>query len=243
MEEQSQVHDESIRPLKRLRLKHQDNQASPSMISPSPNFGVTALKKPKVEVDEAGQAQADPPHQMLVTATQQTDCETLRTGTQSVPEQRITRSRAKQHVTSQSSTVQEDSIPPQAAPADESCPDVTKQPHLNSISSPTCLRARGKTPQSAQKEKISISERSSGRANMKETMVEAGNVLPPRQKIPSNLVLMKPKDEPVTDDIPQCEVPIAVILPGKYRLKLFLLCMHGILNVNTILIHCCTGWT
>lgn len=225
MEEENQVQDESIRPLKRLRLKHQDHQASPSMISPSPNLGATALKKPKVEADEVGQGQADPQRQMqLAVSPQKSNCETVKTGTQSVPGQRITRSRSKQPVTSQSLTVQEKSVPLQTAPADESCVDVTKETQLTSISSPMRLRARGKTPQSAQKENISISGRSSEGAYMKGPMVDVGSVLPPKQ-ISSNIAFIKPKDEPFTDDLPQCEVPIAVILPGKYCLfKFFWIC-------------------
>ncbi|WOG94941.1 hypothetical protein DCAR_0314238 [Daucus carota subsp. sativus] len=209
LEEENQVDDDSIRPLKRLRLKNQENQASPSMISPGPSSGVAMLKKPKVEADEVGLAEADPQHQMqLVTTPQKTNSETLRTGTHSVPEQRITRSRAKQPVTSQSLTVQEKSVPPQTAPVNESCPDVTKETPLNSISSPMRLRARGKTPQSAQKENISISERSSGGTKMQKPMADGGNVFLTKQKIRSNLALIKPKDEP-TDDISQSEVPVA----------------------------------
>lgn len=214
LEEENLVQDESIRPLKRLRLKHQDHQASPSMISPSPNLGATALKKPKVEADELGQSQADPQHQMqLAMAPQQSNCETLRTRTLSVPESRITRSRSKQPVTSQSLTVQGKSVPSQTAPADESGPDVTKETQLTSISSPLRPRARGKTPQSVEKEIISVSGRSSDGAHVKGPMVDVLNVLPPKQKISRNIAFIKPKDEPFTDDIPQCEVPIAVILP------------------------------
>ncbi|XP_074349555.1 putative inactive histone-lysine N-methyltransferase SUVR2 isoform X1 [Apium graveolens] len=216
LEEENQEQDESIRPLKRLRLKHQDHQASPSTINPSPNLGATGLKKPKVEADEVGKGQADPQSQMqLATGPQKSNCETVKTGTQSVPEQRITRSRSKQPVTSQSLTVQGKSVPLQTAPADESSPDVTKETQLTSISSPMRARARGKTPQSAQKENISISGRPSDGAQMKGPLVDVGSVLPPKQKISSNTAFIKPKDEPFTDDLPQCEVPITVILPDS----------------------------
>ncbi|XP_017229776.1 probable inactive histone-lysine N-methyltransferase SUVR2 [Daucus carota subsp. sativus] len=46
-------HDEPDRPLKRLRLKHQDNHLSSSLIDGSPDLGVGEFKKPKVEADEA----------------------------------------------------------------------------------------------------------------------------------------------------------------------------------------------
>lgn len=51
-ERETQLHDEPDRPLKRLRLKHQDNHVSSSLANCSPGLGVGELKKPKVEADE-----------------------------------------------------------------------------------------------------------------------------------------------------------------------------------------------
>nr|KAJ0191188.1 hypothetical protein LSAT_V11C800425300 [Lactuca sativa] len=48
IEEETQTQEEPERPLKRLRLRHQDGQSSPS----SPNSNGALLKRPKLEVDE-----------------------------------------------------------------------------------------------------------------------------------------------------------------------------------------------
>ena len=48
IEKETQTQEEPERPLKRLRLRHQDGQSSPS----SPNSNGALLKRPKLEVDE-----------------------------------------------------------------------------------------------------------------------------------------------------------------------------------------------
>nr|XP_043620217.1 histone-lysine N-methyltransferase SUVR4-like [Erigeron canadensis] len=52
LEEETQMLEEPERPLKRVRSRHQDDQASPSCISPGTSSGGTLLKKPKLEVEE-----------------------------------------------------------------------------------------------------------------------------------------------------------------------------------------------
>lgn len=78
-----------------------------------------------------------------------------------------------------------------------------KQPLLPQISSPG---------------KRSMPERAS-HVCIREPIVEPGIVLLPKQKVPDTRVLIKPKDEPFTDDmftedVPDYEIPIAVIHPG-----------------------------
>jgi hypothetical protein len=75
-------------------------------------------------------------------------------------------------------------------------------------------------PQIASPGKRSMSERAS-HVCIREPMVEQGIVLLPKQKVPDTHLLIKPKDEPFTDDmftedVPDYEVPIAVIHPGAY---------------------------
>ena len=53
----------------------------------------------------------------------------------------------------------------------------------------------------------------------REPMAETGSGLRPTQKVPSTYQLIRPKDEPFTDDmfmgdLPQYEAPIAVLHPG-----------------------------
>ncbi|KAI3782940.1 hypothetical protein L2E82_13001 [Cichorium intybus] len=55
IEEETQVQEEPERPLKRLRLRHQDSQPSPSSINPSSNSNGTLLKVPKLEANEASE--------------------------------------------------------------------------------------------------------------------------------------------------------------------------------------------
>lgn len=56
LERETQLHDEPDRPLKRLRLKNQDDHVSSSLTNCSPGLGVGELKKPKVEADEVNEA-------------------------------------------------------------------------------------------------------------------------------------------------------------------------------------------
>ncbi|CBI37177.3 unnamed protein product, partial [Vitis vinifera] len=98
------------------------------------------------------------------------------------------------------------------------------RPELHPVSSPQAhlraesdllhtqqrLRDKGKeplSPQIAAKEKRSIPVRSF------HLNAEPGIILSPKQKVHDTPALMKPKDEPFTDDILQLEVPIAVIHP------------------------------
>ncbi|XP_062148347.1 probable inactive histone-lysine N-methyltransferase SUVR2 isoform X6 [Alnus glutinosa] len=72
-------------------------------------------------------------------------------------------------------------------------------------------------PQIASPGKRSMSERAS-QLCIREPIVEPGTVLLPKQKVTDTRVLIKPKDEPFTDDmfteaVPDYEVPIAVIHP------------------------------
>lgn len=84
------------------------------------------------------------------------------------------------------------------------------------ISPPSGIINKGKQPlisKSMALEGKSSSERSSHGVRFKETVVGPGIILLPKQNVDS-LALIKPKDEPFTDDMAQDEVPIAVILPG-----------------------------
>lgn len=66
----------------------------------------------------------------------------------------------------------------------------------------------------------SLSQHSSNGVRFKETVVEPGIVLLPKQNV-NSLALIEPKDEPFTDDMAQDEVPIAVIHPGTSLILLY----------------------
>ncbi|KAK6780693.1 hypothetical protein RDI58_022877 [Solanum bulbocastanum] len=146
--EEEAVHEEPERPLKRLRLRYQEGQASPS--SNNSNAG-TSLKRPRRE--EEGEL-SGPRYQ-----------------NQSQGE---------------------------ANPS-----SVRKNLRLNETqTSPIASRVQS-----------SVAAKSSHASKLKEPKTEPGGDLSSKQKMSRSLALIKPKDEPYTDDMPQVEVPIAVIHP------------------------------
>ena len=56
-------------------------------------------------------------------------------------------------------------------------------------------------------------ERVSLALRIKDPAPEPGII--PKKRVPDTHALIIPKEEPLTDDIPEDEVPIAVIHPGK----------------------------
>lgn len=192
LEEEAQVQEEPERPLKRLRLRHQEGQTLHSLNSSS-----------------TGPPQ---PQSRIVTAFPEGSVENRRSDSQPVLPQLFGRNKGKQPASPIALTVQEGSTTSQAAAAERTRPDTTKRIESESITSPRRLKDKGKEPLLAQ-EKRPIPERPSNGVRFKEPKVEPGVVHPPKQK---SLTLIKPKDEPVTDDMPHFEVPIAVIHPGIY---------------------------
>ncbi|CAN4093185.1 unnamed protein product [Withania somnifera] len=146
--EEEAVHEEPERPLKRLRLRYQEGQASPSANNSSAG---TSLKRPRRE--EEG------------------DLPGPRYQNQSQGE---------------------------ANPSSQ-----RNNPRLDETQT-SPIMSRGKSL---------ISTKSSHAPKLKEPKKEPGGELSPKQKMSGSLALIKPKDEPYTDDVPQFEVPIAVIHP------------------------------
>lgn len=155
MEEEALTHDEPERPLKRLRLRGQGGQVSPSVNACNQSLGGSSVKRPKVEEDE-----------LPKTSFRQQPREIKETPQRSIVNK-------------------------------------GKQPLL---------------PQIEPLGKRSMSERTAS-IRIKEPMAEPGIASLPKPKVPDTHVLIKPKDEPFTDDmfssdVPDYEVPIAVIRPG-----------------------------
>ena len=192
MEEETQVHDEPERPLKRLRLRSQ-SQVSPPVNASNHSAGTSSLKRPKVEEDELPktslQQQPQPisPHHPIS------------------PRQPI--SPHHQPISPRQP------ISPHHQPI---------SPHHQPISPQRGIINKGKQPlipQVASLGKRPMSERASHAVRIKEPTVEPGIVLLPKQKVPDIHALITPKDEPFTDDtynndVSRYEVPIAVIHPG-----------------------------
>nr|GEX83574.1 probable inactive histone-lysine N-methyltransferase SUVR2 [Tanacetum cinerariifolium] len=160
LEEETQIPEEPERPLKRLRLRHQDG---------TPYSNGTPLKKPKLEEIEA-----------LPYAIPKSRSRALAGGSASSQQQ--SKDKGKQPV------------------ADA---DVTNESGSDTGLRPRHLRDKGKKPISPQTSPCKTrpaSDRPSHGVRFKE----------PKPK-KTALPLVKPKDEPVTDDTTQTEVPLAEV--------------------------------
>ncbi|KAK9944999.1 hypothetical protein M0R45_010532 [Rubus argutus] len=201
MEAESQPHHERERPLTRLRSRSQDEGSSQKKKSPNDElvdnieeeFSVPhpPLKRLRLQNHE---------HQV---STSSNTCNPASGGTLLIrpkveaDELLDTRSPQQPQDTLQSPESRGELQPP--------------------ISPPSGIINKGKQPlisKSMALEGKSSSERSSHGVRFKETVVGPGIILLPKQNVDS-LALIKPKDEPFTDDMAQDEVPIAVILPDQ----------------------------
>ncbi|KAL4558624.1 hypothetical protein LXL04_036825 [Taraxacum kok-saghyz] len=156
LEEETQIPEEPERPLKRLRLRHQD---SPSCTTSNPNSNTTPLKKPKLEIDDIPYA---------------------------IPRLRSQgRNKGKQPVSDMTES------------------DVLTETGSESGISVRHLRNKGKEPILSQEKRVVSDRVSSHGVRFKEPKVKQSPVF-----------LVKPKDEPVTDDTSApAVVPLAVIRP------------------------------
>ncbi|KAG8641825.1 hypothetical protein MANES_12G036100v8 [Manihot esculenta] len=194
--DEAEVHDEPERPLKRLRLRSQEGQPSSSLnISNSMGDG-TSLRKPKLEDEEIpdkNSLQRSPDMMKLQSGPVSTQSHTRNMGKQ--PASPI-------HFGAQGS--------PNPS-MDRSLPSDLQSPQV-------WHSYKGKEPlllQVAPTEKRPIVDRPCHAVRFKDTE----SVPIPKQKVHDSHALIKPKDEPYTDDfppddLPRYEVPIAVIRPA-----------------------------
>ncbi|KAK4573207.1 hypothetical protein RGQ29_031250 [Quercus rubra] len=193
LEEETQVHDEPERPLKRLRLRSQ-SQVSPPVNASNHSAGTSSLKRPKVEEDELP-----------------------KTSLQQQPQPISPRQPISPH---HQPISPRQPISPHHQPIS---PRQPISPHHQPISPQRGIINKGKQPlipQVASLGKRPMSERASHAVRIKEPTVEPGIVLLPKQKVPDIHALITPKDEPFTDDtynndVSRYEVPIAVIHPDR----------------------------
>ncbi|XP_038718575.1 probable inactive histone-lysine N-methyltransferase SUVR2 isoform X2 [Tripterygium wilfordii] len=189
--EESEMHDEP-RPLKRLRLRGREGQTSSSsnnIDTSLSSLGGSFLKIPKEEQDAASPSSLQ--HQNI--------------GKQPLsPAALMVDHRA-------------DLSPPRATgPRSISSPSKRPEPDLRQPQ--VRVGAKGKEPLSCQV--APTEKRVSNTAvyvskKRKAHIVEPGILLLPKPKVPGTHALLKPKDEPFTDVLPQYEVPIAVIHPDS----------------------------
>lgn len=188
------MQDEPARPLKRLRLRNQDGHASSSLANSSQIPGAAVMRRPKLEDAEVSQACA----------------ELLPESKGPTPEPIVEKIRPEaQPVLPQPLGV--------LGRSDLSPVSATKRAELDALTQQH-LRDKGKEPllpQVTSKVKRVLPVRSLHPVHFKEPNVDPGIILSAKQKVHDGPVLIRPKDEPFTDDMVHLEVPIAVIHPGN----------------------------
>ncbi|XWS47032.1 hypothetical protein CRYUN_Cryun14cG0118500 [Craigia yunnanensis] len=203
IEEEGSVPNELVRPLKRIRLKKQDGLASCSHRNDSSNVAGTFLKRPKVEEDELPPASLQQWSLQYNVGNISTEFLPASPGPVSpqpaspapVSPRHGGMNKGKQTVEPRPLAVLERSEP-------------------NSYSSQMHVSYKRKEPVSPHVasngkglERVSLALR------IKDPAPEPGII--PKKRVPDIHALIIPKEEPLTDDIPEDEVPIAVIHPDS----------------------------
>ncbi|XP_047335019.1 probable inactive histone-lysine N-methyltransferase SUVR1 isoform X2 [Impatiens glandulifera] len=188
--------DETERPLKRLRLKHQDNNGSVSINNPSPSTGVTPLK-----------------HKLP--------------GEGSLPENQspLTRNKTK------ALTIHEQSEASQKGASDISQQLVIRGTGSDPVSPTARYKDKGKAPLIAETvsgDTNSALQKSSQALCLKEPKPEPGTEPSKRKRLNTTRVLITPKDEPITDGMPEVVLPISVIHPDPSDNEVSLLEEHRV---------------
>ncbi|KAK9137995.1 hypothetical protein Sjap_008589 [Stephania japonica] len=231
---EAELHDESPRPpLKRLRLKHQEDQGTSSSSE-------TTLKRPKIEEGsqlstvpfdkENSSAEPEPaPFQMTLRSRQKEVPSPLACATQESEEEPSQLNlRTRRNETEHAQTHGRDKgkrllLSPQIT----HCPEIeepqaclidnrTDAESFPSPLHPSIKRKEHLPPQIAAREKESAAVRPPSAVCFKEPKIEPGIFPSPKDKSPNPYSLVTPKSEPFTGYYPQLEVPIAVIHPPDF---------------------------
>ncbi|CAA2998120.1 probable inactive histone-lysine N-methyltransferase SUVR2 isoform X1 [Olea europaea subsp. europaea] len=213
LEEEALANEETVRPLKRLRLRHQEGQPS-SHTTSNASLPVTALIVPKEEKDELPEThllnQNKSPS--TVDSPQANAGNTL----QVVASQSLAKNKGKQPVSPKALMVQERCDPSQPSGVDKSKQKTPLRTEPSPASHTMRPRDKGKgtvSPQTPSGGKRSVSERLSDAVRIKEPNVMPDIVVTPKEKTTASQALIKPKDEPITDEMPQLNISAAVIHP------------------------------
>ncbi|KAL2540696.1 Histone-lysine N-methyltransferase [Abeliophyllum distichum] len=209
LEEEAQVNEEPERPFKRLRLRNREGEASPSLNNTS--LPGTSLVIPKEEQDELRETCPQNQKQSQgIADSPQPNTGKLRAESQAAACQLLGKNKEEQPVSTKSMMVQERCDPSRPSAVNKSQQKTRLRTESNSVSHPMRLRDRGKGTLSPQIP--SVEKRSSLAGCLKEPKLEPSIVVLPKQKTTTSHVLIK--DEPVTYDVSQLEVPTTVIQPG-----------------------------
>ncbi|TYH07314.1 hypothetical protein ES288_A08G224500v1 [Gossypium darwinii] len=185
IDEEGSTPDELVRPLKRARLKNQEGLATCSHTNGSSNVAGTLLKEPKVEENEIPPASLQ--HQSLQSNVGNIRTEILPALPGPVSPQ-----------------------PPSHAPVS---PHHSGRDKGKQIVEPR-PNYKGKEPMSPHvASKGKGPERASVALRIKDPAPEPGII--PNNRFSATQALIIPKEEPFTDDMPQDEVPLAVIQPDS----------------------------
>ncbi|XWS76199.1 hypothetical protein CRYUN_Cryun01aG0155200 [Craigia yunnanensis] len=202
IEEEGSVPDELVRPLKRIRLKNQEGLASGSHRNGSSNVAGTFLKKPKVEEDELTPASLQ---QRSLQCNVGNMSEILPVSPGPVSPQPASPAPVSPHLGGRNKGKQTVEPRPLA---------LLERSEPNSHSSQMHVSYKGKEPMSPHvasngkgPKRVSLALR------IKDPAPEPGII--PKRRVHASHALIIPKEEPFTDDMPQDEVPIAVIHPDS----------------------------
>ncbi|KAL0419721.1 UNVERIFIED_CONTAM: putative inactive histone-lysine N-methyltransferase SUVR2 [Sesamum radiatum] len=174
---------------------------------------LSGLKK-KVELPE--------PHLPEVNGSQaivespQPNAENIKSKPQVVTRQSIGKNKGKQPVSPESLILHERSDPSQPSSMSRSQENTQLIIESRSHSHPMRLRDRGTravSPQIPSREKRPVPDSSSHALRLKEPKVEPGIILSPKKRSNASQALLKPKDEPVTEDMACLEVSGAITHP------------------------------
>ncbi|KAL3850001.1 hypothetical protein ACJIZ3_011883 [Penstemon smallii] len=207
-----QATEEMGRPLKRLRLKNRGGQSSS-------HTGVTKtpLVRPKEEPEELPETlplKLNGSHGMAESS--HPDAENTRAKQQAVTCQSPGKDKEKEPISPKSLVAQENGDPCQPSGTSGNQHNTPLRTEPVSTSHPMRLRDRVKgsvSPQISSKERRPLLGSSSHAVHLQEPRVEPGIVLSPKQKSAATPPLIKPKDEPLADDMPLLVIPIATISP------------------------------
>ncbi|PPD92783.1 hypothetical protein GOBAR_DD10259 [Gossypium barbadense] len=185
IDEEGSTPDELVRPLKRARLKNQEGLATCSHTNGSSNVAGTLLKEPKVEENEIPPASLQ--HRSLQSNVGNIRTEIMPASPGPVCPQ-----------------------PPSHAPVS---PHHSGRDKGKQIVEPR-PNYKGKEPMSPHvASKGKGPERASVALRIKDPAPEPGII--PNNRVSATQALIIPKEEPFTDDMPQDEVPLAVIQPDS----------------------------
>ncbi|XAR58671.1 Histone-lysine N-methyltransferase [Bertholletia excelsa] len=209
MDEEAQEHEEPERPLKRLRLRFQEDHVASSCGDSLPRFDGTSLKQPKVE--EVEEFEIHPQQSGDMAESFLPNAENI-TGSHPLLLQVHVGNKGKQPVSPNSLSVQERFEPFQPTLAARIQPTTTRRIEYDSVSPSKKGKEILSSQFSSQREKPII-EMPSHAVHLTEPRIEPESFLLPKKWVHDSEALIKPKDEPFVDDMPHFEVPIAVIHP------------------------------